>query len=193
MILYLHMIPFRTLLHSLNNGLFLHIHGLARKSSLLDALAGFFSHAGLFLYVLFFFGYFIATLPSYQVFFLIGFTLASLVFALICSWVTAVTWPHPRPIIAHPTIQTLFIMTQNFKSFPSDHAIFSFTFAFIFVATRGVFDWLSVGYMLFACGVGLSRIIAGVHYPRDILGGILYAYVSMYLISLLYPVSVLLW
>ena len=67
-------------------------------------------------------------------------------------------------------------------SFPSGHAVFFFALAasvFIYYRKWGVL------FYLLALAMGISRIIAGVHFPSDILGGavigILTAYATDYL------------
>lgn len=71
----------------------------------------------------------------------------------------------PRPFLA---LQLPHLLTENSYSFPSGHTIFLIGMAIgvFFVNKR-------YGYWLFALSVivGLARVVAGVHYPSDILGG----------------------
>jgi undecaprenyl-diphosphatase len=61
------------------------------------------------------------------------------------------------------------------KSFPSDHTAVAFALA----ASIFFFDKkLGVVLMILALFVGLGRIYAGVHYPFDVLGGILVGVLS---------------
>jgi undecaprenyl-diphosphatase len=73
---------------------------------------------------------------------------------------------HPRPLLALKTPH-LFEVFSN--SFPSGHTIFIIGLATVFYYTNRKFS-----YFLFASGilVGITRVIAGVHYPLDIAGGI---------------------
>lgn len=178
-------------LNSLNTGLFFVFHGLARRWPILDRGVKFFSHEGMALYILLFFGYFWWMLVPSDFFFLLGFVMATLVCALVLSWATALMWPHPRPIVAHPTLKPLIALTQNFKSFPSDHTNISFVFAFITLFHSAQVGMAPIGFLCFATLIALSRIIAGVHYPRDIIGGVIYALVSVYIVSFLYPLTVI--
>lgn len=72
-----------------------------------------------------------------------------------------------RPFVALPTKE--FFFHRPTYSFPSDHATFLFALAFSF--------WLAgekkISYWLFGIGVMISvcRIVAGFHYPTDILAG----------------------
>lgn len=57
------------------------------------------------------------------------------------------------------------------NSYPSDHTIIFFSFMIIlFLGTR---TWSRYNYLLVAILVSLSRIFVGVHYPSDVLTGML--------------------
>lgn len=74
----------------------------------------------------------------------------------------------PRPFLGHADIQPLFLETGG--SFPSGHATaFAALAAIMYFHNRraGVVFWIA------AIIIALSRVIAGVHYPIDIAGGIL--------------------
>jgi len=71
-----------------------------------------------------------------------------------------------RPFLALPNVQALF--SESSFAFPSGHATFFSALAFsIFFLHK------KAGYvfMFFALLIGLARIVAGVHFPIDILGG----------------------
>lgn len=71
-----------------------------------------------------------------------------------------------RPFVSHHVDQLVAHAADN--SFPSDHA----TVAFAVVAGVAVVrrDWAAV-LTIFAIVVGLARVVAGLHYPGDILAG----------------------
>lgn len=76
-------------------------------------------------------------------------------------------WHRPRPFLVYPA-RTL--LTDNAYSFPSGHAAFFFAFAaaiYFYNKRRGA--WFFLAAILMA----VSRVIAGVHYPSDIVGGAL--------------------
>lgn len=74
----------------------------------------------------------------------------------------------PRPNVAHPHEAHLLIPASSDPSFPSDHATAAVAIAFAVWAYDRV-----VGGVLLALGVllGLTRVVAGTHYPSDVLGG----------------------
>lgn len=77
----------------------------------------------------------------------------------------------PRPYVAHPEqVDPLF--TEEGGGFPSGHVINAITFwlpVVVWTSTRRA-RWLFGGYVLLIMG---SRMYAGVHYPQDVLGGLL--------------------
>lgn len=74
---------------------------------------------------------------------------------------------HLRPLFALP-IQHL--LNESSYSFPSSHTIIIFS-----MATAALSYSKRLAYFLYASGlvVGVARVMAGVHYPMDILGGII--------------------
>jgi len=77
---------------------------------------------------------------------------------------------NPRPFMVLENIKTLFTHGLN-DSFPSGHA----TFAFALATAISLFINYKIGLIFFigAILIGLSRVIAGIHWPFDILGGII--------------------
>ena len=72
----------------------------------------------------------------------------------------------PRPFDVFPKVVSLFPETSY--AFPSGHATF-----FMAIAFAIFFNHKKVGYVfiLFALLIGVARIVSGVHFPVDILGG----------------------
>ncbi|MDP3685527.1 MAG: phosphatase PAP2 family protein [bacterium] len=73
----------------------------------------------------------------------------------------------PRPFMTYQVHQ---LLTENAWSFPSGHSAFFFA-----MATTLCFynkKW-GIGFFVAALLMNISRVIAGVHYPTDILGGML--------------------
>lgn len=87
----------------------------------------------------------------------------------------------PRPFAV---LQVHQLFSENEWSFPSGHSAFFFAMAMaIYLYNKKWGVWFFVGAIL----MNLSRIITGVHYPSDILGGIivgiLVAYATFYLVE----------
>jgi undecaprenyl-diphosphatase len=75
-----------------------------------------------------------------------------------------------RPFVTLPEVNLLIDPPLTIKSLPSDHTTVAFALAVsVFILHR------RIGAVLLACafGVGLGRILVGVHYPLDVLTGAL--------------------
>jgi undecaprenyl-diphosphatase len=88
----------------------------------------------------------------------------------------------PRPFDAFSNVHAL--IPETGFSFPSGHATF-----FMALAVSIFFYHKKAGYwfMFFALLIGLARIIAGVHFPVDILGGFILGGVVVFLVKYLLP------
>ena len=73
---------------------------------------------------------------------------------------------HPRPFVVLPNVHQL--LTDNSWSFPSGHATFFFALATaVYLYNK---QW-GIGFFIVATLISVTRVIAGVHYPSDIIGG----------------------
>ena len=81
----------------------------------------------------------------------------------------------PRPYTASPEIVTLIKQLSSY-SFPSGHTSSSFAAAFIIY--RMMPKKAGIPALILAAMIGFSRMYVGVHYPTDVLGGVLVAFVS---------------
>lgn len=77
------------------------------------------------------------------------------------------TLKRPRPPAVIPYFFSMVTPADQF-SFPSGHAMASFLLATLVIAYIGS---TAFPIVIWATGVGLSRIILGVHFPTDILAG----------------------
>jgi undecaprenyl-diphosphatase len=87
----------------------------------------------------------------------------------------------PRPFVAYSVNQ---LVSNGSYSFPSGHAALFFAMAMaIYFYNKKWGYWFFIAAIL----MGAARVIAGVHYPTDILGGaaigILSAYAVFYLVK----------
>jgi len=102
--------------------------------------------------------------------------------ALILTTLMAYFLQRPRPYIDMSGINLLIPPPLN-TSFPSGHTAASFAIAFaILYADRrwGVFA------LVLACLIAFGRIAVGVHYPSDIIGGILVGFASFALVRFMH-------
>lgn len=73
----------------------------------------------------------------------------------------------PRPFVVYPVHQ---LLSENEWSFPSGHSAFFFALAAaVYLYNK---KW-GAGFFLAAVLMNVSRVMAGVHYPSDILGGMI--------------------
>lgn len=93
----------------------------------------------------------------------------ALMVGLLVSWVMGYLFPHDRPFVAH--IGYNFLHHAADDSFPSDHGTVIFTFALAFLCWHRL--WSGTLLMTLALVIAWSRIYLGVHWPVDMLGGLL--------------------
>ena len=87
---------------------------------------------------------------------------------LLASQVITFFWQRPRPFVAHPHETILLVSPSSEPSFPSDHAVAAFAIAF---AVALVGRRMGAAFLAGATVIALTRVIAGLHYPGDVLGG----------------------
>ena len=75
----------------------------------------------------------------------------------------------PRPFVQNPGVR-LIIPPPSGYSFPSGHALSSFTAAFLLLMYR--VKYVDIAALILACLIAFSRMYLYVHFPTDILGGI---------------------
>lgn len=90
------------------------------------------------------------------------------IFAWLVAEVLKILFHTSRPFLALQNINNL--LPETGFAFPSQHTTF-----FMALAVAIFFNHRKVGYlfMFFALVIGLARIMVGVHFPIDILGGLI--------------------
>lgn len=169
--------------------LFHFFNGLAGHSSIFDIfivfLAGYFQYflVLVFILLLYFSGY--AKPEKLRIFWV---TIVSIVVSRLgVTELIRFFYHRPRPFLAIQA-QKLLSNSQWFYSdtewsFPSGHSAFFFAMATaIYLHNK---KW-GIGFFIAAIIMNISRIIAGVHYPSDIVGGAIIGIVVGYMVHTLW-------
>lgn len=163
----------------MNYYIFSIINGLAGKSALLDQI------------MIFSAKYLVSIIPIIIVALLLArktenkkaaiFITISVGLSLLLGYITKGFYYHPRPFAMGLGLD---LVPDDFtSSFPSSHttSMFALSFATLFIKRYK----LAVMSFILAFIVGFSRIFIGVHFPFDILGGIIYGAVGVFIVALL--------
>lgn len=157
-----------------NTAIFFQIVGLSRRWELLDQLMIFGAEyliifTYLFIILLFFKGQ-----KRERKSLLL--TVGGLILGALITYLIKIFYQEPRPFVTFPI--TPLVNKVDLLSFPSTHTLTMAVAAFSFSYYRSQVAPLLLFFLLW---VGFSRIYVGVHYPLDILGGILVGLISVHL------------
>ncbi len=89
-------------------------------------------------------------------------------------------WERPRPFTAHGALTHLLSAPSPDPSFPSDHAAVAVAIAFAVLAFSRRTGLL---FLSAATLIGLSRVALGMHYPSDVLAGMLIGWAAAALVT----------
>ena len=172
----------------MNDSIFFFFYNLAHQSAFVDGLVVFLAVyfpyvviglAGVFLVM---HHEVLKAESPYRVFLEKKKEILSAFFAGALAWILAYLlkflFHMPRPFDLFSQVQSL--IPESGYAFPSGHATFFFA-----LALSIFFYHKKAGYvfMLFAFLIGLARIVAGVHFPVDILGGFVLGALVAYLVK----------
>lgn len=166
---------------NINVSLFLLINGLAGKSALLDKIMIFSAKYLIFLVPIFLiFLWFVKGKNNdvrKEALFIFSTALLSFLIGVIIGWF----YFHPRPFAMG--LGTLLIKHIADSSFPSDHGLVLFSVAFSLLFLKKYKT--GVAFMLVGLLVEFARIFVGFHFPADIAGSFVIAFISVGVLYLL--------
>lgn len=143
------------------------LNNLAGQSPSFDKVVVFFASNFPYILIIFFITFLFLSqysrLEKLQIFFVT--VVSALVARFGVTEIIRFFYHSPRPFIDMPVNQ---LLTNDAWSFPSGHAAFFFALAtavYLYNKKWGVF------FIIAATLISASRVIAGIHYPSDIIGG----------------------
>jgi len=162
---------------TLDTELFYALNSLAGHSRLLDSVIVFSAQYLPYLVVVAFIAMLARSALASREKWLLGITAFAAAFVArfgVVELIRAV-YARPRPFVDLPGVHAL--LTDSSWSFPSGHASFFFALATVIcLANRRWGSWLFAAATL----ISVARVAAGVHYPSDILGGVIVGAVTGY-------------
>jgi len=162
-------------IRSIDQSIFRFFHNLAGNSKAGDFTIVFFGEYLVYLVVIVF-GYFLYKSCRRTSFKNVYPYITAIAAAIIARFGVIVLFRYfyhrPRPFL---TLSLEHLLINDSYSFPSGHTIFLFA-----LGTATYFFNKKLAYFIFVSGflVGLGRIAGGVHYPSDILGGIIFGIIT---------------
>ncbi len=160
------------------------LNGFAGKSQIFDTLVVFFAEYLQYILVAFFLVLlYFAVYPKWEKLYIFGVTTTSIIISRLgVTEIIRYFTQRPRPFLTYSINKLLsngWFYSDTEWSFPSGHSVFFFAMAtaiYLYNKKWGV--WFFIAAIL----MNISRIIAGVHYPSDILGGAIVGITTGYLI-----------
>ncbi len=113
---------------------------------------------------------------------IILYSIYSVVLGLVLNFLIALVYFHPRPFVLQ--LGKTLIEHAPDASFPSDHTTFMLSIAFMLLYFKET-KYVGAIFVLLGLMGGLARVIAGIHFPADIIGSLFVAIASSFAIFLL--------
>ncbi len=165
----------------MNTAIFQYLHGFAGQSIGFDAIIIFCAQYLPYIMVVFLSLFFIFDKDRKRELKMIFYVIASVILSrLVITEIIRYFYPSLRPFIVYNFTPLLY---DYANSFPSGHAAFFFalaTIVFLFHKKWGI------AYFTGTFIICISRIMAGVHWPMDILGGLVVGIGSVILTQFLF-------
>lgn len=160
--------------------LFSFINNLAGRWVFLDSIAIFLAKYLIYLIVA---GaivvFFLIKTKKEKIYYLFFSGFSIIVSRLVLTELIRLAWHRPRPFIDHQV--NLLIGHSTSGSFPSGHATFLFSLATVIYFFNKKFGII---FFVLSFLVGIARVYVGVHYPFDVLGGIIIGIFSAIIIRI---------
>ncbi|HVV67459.1 MAG TPA: undecaprenyl-diphosphatase [Gammaproteobacteria bacterium] len=112
------------------------------------------------------------------------FAVIAAVLSLIVNYFIGLLWFQPRPFMV--PIGHTYLTHAPDSAFPSNHVTFIWAIGFSLLLQSGLRGPGSI-MLLIALAVGWARVFLGVHFPLDVLGGLVVATIVVLIISPLKP------
>jgi undecaprenyl-diphosphatase len=164
--------------------LFYFFNSFAGKAQIFDALIVFFAAYLQYILIIIFFMilYFSAYSKGEKLYIFLVTTISIIIARLGITEIIRFFYHRPRPFLilqVHKLLSNGWFYSDTEWSFPSGHSAFFFALATaIYLCNKKWGFWFIIAAIL----MNISRIIAGVHYPSDILGGAIVGIITGYLI-----------
>lgn len=171
-----------TIYKNMNEQVFNFLYGLAYRSIIIDLLTVLFAKFSIYILILVALGMIFAQKDFKHRYYFLSLTVLSVILSSgIVKPIVNYFFYNPRPFVVLANVKTLISHSAS-ASMPSGHMMFIVPIALaVFYMNRKAGLWFFGAVIL----MGVSRVIAGVHWPLDILAGILLGALSFYAAKLL--------
>jgi undecaprenyl-diphosphatase len=159
----------------MNEAIFYFFYNFSHKSVFFDKIIIFFADAFPYIVILLAVIYLFFYKKDWKDFFII---FISSGLAWFLAYIFKFIFHTGRPFEIFPNVISLF--SESGYAFPSGHSTFFMALAFAIF-----FGHKKIGYIFifFSLLIGIARIMAGVHFPIDILGGFILGFVIAYFLK----------